>query len=61
MGMAAILINGPWPFEQIYNPPLTEDSTRSLKKISPGVLEKTSFKGMGDRQTASDQNNSSSA
>ena len=25
MGMAAILINGPWPFVQIFNTPLTED------------------------------------
>ena len=25
MGKAAILINGPWPSEQIFNPPITED------------------------------------
>ena len=27
MGMVAILINGLWPFVQIFNPPLTEGST----------------------------------
>ena len=37
MGMLAILINGPWPFVQIFNPPLTQGSTWSLKKIGPGV------------------------
>ena len=43
MGMAAILINGPWPFVQIFNPTLTEGSTWSWKKIGP---EKKSFKGV---------------
>ena len=33
MGMAAILINGPRPFVQIFNPLLTEGSRRNLKKI----------------------------
>ena len=37
MGMAAILINGPWLFEQIFNPALIEDSTWDLKKIGPVV------------------------
>ena len=41
MGMAAILINRPQPSEQIFNPPLTW----SLKKIGPGVAEK-SLKGV---------------
>ena len=41
MGMAAILINGPWPLVQIFNPPLTEGATWSLKKIVPGVAEKS--------------------
>ena len=45
MGMAAILINGPWPFVQIFNHPLTEGSTWSLKKICTGVSEKL-FKGV---------------
>ena len=27
MGMVAILINGPWTFEQIFNSPLSEGST----------------------------------
>ena len=39
MGMVAILINEPWPFEQIFNPPLTQGSTWNLKKIGPGVSE----------------------
>ena len=38
-GMAAILINRPWPFVQIFNNPLTEGSTSSLKKIGPGFSE----------------------
>ena len=46
MGMAAILINGPWLFEQNFNPPFTEGSTWSLKKIGPGVSEEKSFKNM---------------
>ena len=50
MGMAAILIYGPWPFEQILNPPLTEGSTWNFKKIGPGVSEEKSFKGV-DWQT----------
>ena len=61
MGMAAILIKGPWPFEQIFNPPLAEGS-RSLKKIGPGVSEKVVQRcGRTDRrrQTASDHNSSS--
>ena len=45
MGMGAVLINGQWPFVQIFNP-LTEGSTRSLKKIGLGVLEEKSFKGV---------------
>ena len=46
MGLAAILINLPWPFVQIFNPPLTEGSTWSLKKIGPGVSEEKSIKGV---------------
>ena len=37
MGMAVILINGLRPFEQIFNPPLTEGSTWYLKKTGPGI------------------------
>ena len=44
MGMAAILINGPSPFEQIFNPHLTVGSTWSLKKIGLGVSKKKSLK-----------------
>ena len=68
MGMAAILINGPWPFEQIFNSPLTEGSTGNLKKIGLGVSEEKSIKGVDWRQrtttegqTASDHNRSSCA
>ena len=39
MGMAASLLNRPWPFVQIFNPPSTEGSGWSLKKIGPGVSE----------------------
>ena len=46
MGMAAILINGPWPFVHIFNPSLTEGSTWSLKNIGPGASEKKLFKGV---------------
>ena len=46
MGMAAILIDGSWPFEQIFNPPLTEGSTWNLKKFGTGVSEEKSFKGV---------------
>ena len=68
MGMAAILINESWPFEQIFNPPLTDCSTWSLKKIGLGDSEKKSFKGVyrrkedrltDRRQMASDHNSSS--
>ena len=52
MGMTAILINEPWPFVKIFNPPFTEGSIWSLKKIDPGVSEK-SFKGV-DGQTEDD-------
>ena len=44
MGMAVILITGPYPFEQIFNPPLIEGSTWSLKKTGPEVSEEKSFK-----------------
>ena len=60
MDMAAIFINGPWPFEQTFNTPVTEDSTWILKKT--GVTEEKSFKrvdGRTDddgRRTASDHN-----
>ena len=43
MGMAAILINGPWPFRG--------GSTLSLKKIGPGVSEEKSFKDVDGRRT----------
>ena len=44
--MVAILINQPWPFLQILNPPLTEGSVGNLKKIGQWVSEKKSFKGV---------------
>ena len=49
MGMATILINSPWPLEQISNLLLTEGSTWSLKKIDPGVTEEKSFKCVNGR------------
>ena len=50
MGMVATLINGPRPFVQIFNPPLTEGAKRNLKKIGPGVSEKL-FKCVDGRTT----------
>ena len=50
MGMAAILLNGPWPFVQIFNPPLIYGSAWSVKKFGPGVSEEKSFKDV-DGQT----------
>ena len=50
MGMVAILINGPLPFVQIFNPPLTEGSTWSLKKIGTGASEEM-FKGVDNGRT----------
>ena len=47
MGMAAIFINGPCPFVQIFHSHLTEGSTGSLKKIGLGTSEKM-FKGVED-------------
>ena len=42
-------------FEQIFNPPLKDGSTYSLKKIGPGVSEEKSFKSVdGLRRTVSD-------
>ena len=49
MGMAAILIYDPWAFVQIFNPPLTQSSTWSLKKFDRGVSEEKSFKDVNER------------
>ena len=51
MGMAAILINGPGPFEQFFNAHLTEGSMWNLKKIGLAVSEKKSFNGVDGRST----------
>ena len=62
MDMAAILFNGRWPFEQNFNPLLTEGCIWNLKKIGPGVSKKKSFKrayGRTDgRRTSVDRNSS---
>ena len=64
MGMAATLINRPCPFEQVFNTPLTEGSTWTLKKIGPGVTEEKLFNGVDEERTddglraASDHNSS---
>ena len=55
MGMATILINGPWPFVQIFYPPLTKGTTLSLKKIGREVSEEKSFKGVNRRRTTDDR------
>ena len=44
MGMAAILLSGVEPFEQIVNIPSTEGLTWNLVKIGREVLEKKTFK-----------------
>ena len=51
MDMAAIFLFEPWPFVQIFNPPLTESSTCCLKKTGPRVSGKRSFKGVNGRRT----------
>ena len=55
MDMAAILMNGSWPFVHIFNPHLTEGSTWNLEKIGPGVSEEKSFKGVDDRRMSDDK------
>ena len=44
MGMAAILVMWPGPFEQIFVPPSHGDSIWNLASIGPVVLEKKMFK-----------------
>ena len=46
MGMAAILIYRQRAFVHIFNPPLTQGSTLSLKKFGPGISEEKLFKGV---------------
>ena len=49
--MAAFFINGPRPFVQISNSPLTENSRRNLKKTGLRVSEEMLFKGVDGRRT----------
>ena len=44
MGMAAILLNGAEPFEQIGSTPLTESPMWNLVKSAQAVSEKKAFK-----------------
>ena len=44
MGMAAILLNGTKPFEQIVNIPTTEGPVWNLLKTGQAVSEKKTFK-----------------
>ena len=44
MGMAAILVMWPGPFEQIFVPPSHGDSIWNLASIGPVVSEKKMFK-----------------
>ena len=46
--MAAILVSGVELFEQIDNIPSTEGPIWNLVKISPVILEKTTFKDYTD-------------
>ena len=41
----AILLYGPWPFVQIFNPPLTEGSTWSLKKLAQVYQRRSRSRG----------------
>ena len=50
MGMAAIMINEPWQFHQIFNSYLAQGSTWSFKKIDPGVKEKYKILKFGDNK-----------
>ena len=71
MGMAAILVNGPWPFYQFFVPPTYGGSIWILSKIGLGASEEKSFEndngrtdartdGRTDgRRTKSDHNSSS--
>ena len=54
---ATLTDHDPMPFVQIFNLPLREGSTWSLKKIVSGLLEK--FKGVDGRLTRCDYNSSS--
>ena len=66
MGMAAILIKGPWPSLQIFNPLLTEDSTWKLaqgsQKLSRSKVWTTDNRRTmdDDRQRTASGHNSSS-
>ena len=51
MSMMAILINRPSPSVKLYNPALTEDTIRNLKKIGPGISEEKFFKDVDERWT----------
>ena len=47
MGMAAILVMWPGPFEQTFVPPSQGDSTWNLASIGPVVSEEKMFKECG--------------
>ena len=49
MSMAAILINAPSPFLQIFSHPLIQGFRWSLKKIDPVITREKSFKGVTER------------
>ena len=51
MGMAAILVMWPGPFEQTFVPPSHGDSIWNLASISPVVSEGKCLKSVGDGRT----------
>ena len=51
MGMTAILVMWPGPFEQIFIIPSHGDSIRNLASIGPEVSEERMFKSVDNRQT----------
>ena len=48
MGMAAILVIRPGPFEQTFVPPSLEVSIKNLSSIGPVVLEEKMFEMLTD-------------
>ena len=54
MGMAAILVIWPWPFEQTFLPPSHRSSIWNLTLIGPVVSEKKMFKKCRRWQTTYD-------
>ena len=55
MGMAAVLVMWPGPFEKTFISPSHGDSIRNLALIGPVVSEEKMFKSMDDKRTTDDR------